>query len=86
MVHLRQLLEVMPAVTAVRCGSNLGAMLLDGVPVCFDVDAGLAWAGDFDSSAWNGEAWDGETIDQTWGVFELPIYFCVYTGPFSATQ
>lgn len=84
MARLRQLLEVLPAATAMRCGFSLGALLLDGVPICFDLDAGLDCAGEFDSSAWNGKAWDGETIDQTWGVFDSPIYFCIYTGAFAA--
>lgn len=86
MARMRLLLEVIPAATALLCGVNLGAVLIDGIPICFDLDAGLDWAGEFDSSAWNGQAWDGETIDQTWGVFDPPIYFCIYTGPFSATQ
>lgn len=57
-------------------GLELGAALLDGKPVWFDLADGIKGAADFDSSAWddaNG-CWDGETHAKTWGALEKPEF------------
>lgn len=57
-----------------QCGPGLGACLFDGTPVWFDIASGKEHSSQFDRSAWNGAAWDGETVAQTWAIFSPPKF------------
>lgn len=74
MARLTELLRSAAPGAVLEIGSNLGAALLDDAPVCFDLDDGIDCAADFDRSAWSGDAWDGETAEQTWGALDDPQF------------
>lgn len=57
-----------------QCGPELGACLFDGIPVWFDIASGKEHISQFERSAWNGAAWDGETVAQTWAIFSPPKF------------
>ncbi|WP_025139668.1 hypothetical protein [Achromobacter sp. DH1f] len=71
------ILRAEPPGAVLEIGRNLGAALLEGEPVWFDLQDGIAGATDFDASAWNTclGCWDGDTPHMTWGPLEQPVFF-----------
>lgn len=72
--QLRHLLDAAEPGVGLAFGANLVAALVGGQPVWFDRGEGLCYLGDFDADAWRGEAWEGQTVEETWRVLQYPRF------------
>lgn len=73
--HVRTLLRDKPAGTGLKDG-DVGEFFMDGESVfaCADGDDREADAVDLDESAWNGDCWDGSTLEKTMTTIMLPVF------------
>ncbi|CAB3920494.1 Uncharacterised protein [Achromobacter xylosoxidans] len=76
MAKLRALLVVATPGAVLKIGSGLGATLIQGNPVWFDLDDRIEDHSDFDESAWNDSSgsMDGQTPTETWGALASPEF------------
>lgn len=79
MAKLRALLVAAMPGAVLEIGSGLGATLIQGNPVWFDLGDGIEGHSDFDISAWNDASgsMDGQTPAETWGALSSPEFVAI---------